>query len=59
MTRKDFLRLVGAALTPPLGLRVRGQSARPKNVLLKDVVEVGCLVIGTSDQVRQSVSVAR
>src|SRR5215467_8076870 len=34
MTRKDFLRLCGAALAPALGLPVRGQSARPKNVLL-------------------------
>jgi choline-sulfatase len=34
MTRKDFLRLGGAALAPALGLPVRGQSVRPKNVLL-------------------------
>ena len=34
MTRKDFLRLGGAALAPAHGLQVRGQPARPKNVLL-------------------------
>jgi choline-sulfatase len=35
MTRKDFLRLGGAALAPALiGLPSRAQSARPKNVLL-------------------------
>lgn len=35
MTRKTFLRLGGAALTPGLvGLPARGQSGRPKNVLL-------------------------
>ncbi|HTX38063.1 MAG TPA: sulfatase-like hydrolase/transferase [Bryobacteraceae bacterium] len=35
MTRKTFLRLGGAALTPGLvGMPARGQSGRPKNVLL-------------------------
>lgn len=35
MTRKDFLRLGGAAMAPTLlGLPARGQAARPKNVLL-------------------------
>jgi hypothetical protein len=34
MTRQDFLRLACAALAPSLGLPIRGQSARSKNVLL-------------------------